>query len=142
MVYMYMLPVFMIVSQLVKEKESRARESMRMMGMTDLPYWMSWFVYYTLLSTVISIIAWATLCINVIRYSNPWWILLFFWLYGQATFGQIIIMQSLFSRSKFSGLVSCIVYFGFILVYIPVKPNNVSFLTKFLTALIPQVASE
>jgi ATP-binding cassette, subfamily A (ABC1), member 3 len=134
---MYMLPIFTIVSLLVKEKESRARESMRMMGMTDFPYWLSWFVYYTLLSTVISVIAWATLCINVIRYSNPWLMLLFFWLYGQATFGQIIIMQSTFSRSKFSGLVSCIVYFGLILVYIPVKPNNVSRLTKFLTALIP-----
>lgn len=35
MLFMYILPVFTIISLLVKEKESKARESLRMMGMTD-----------------------------------------------------------------------------------------------------------
>lgn len=72
---------------MVKEKESKARESMRMMGMTDFPYWLSWFVYYTVLNTILSLIAWLVLCINVIEYSNPLYVLLFIWLYGEAIFG-------------------------------------------------------
>ena len=83
----YILPVFTTVSLIVKEKESKAKESMRMMGMNDFPYWMSWFVYYTLLNTLISLIAWSILFINVIGSSNPSYILIYIWLYGQAVFG-------------------------------------------------------
>ena len=82
LLFMYILPVFTIVSLIVKEKESKTKESMRMMGMTDSPYWLSWFMYYTTLNTVLSFIAWAVLNINVIGYSNPWYILLYIWLYG------------------------------------------------------------
>jgi ABC-type Na+ efflux pump permease subunit len=82
MLFMYILPVFTIISLLVKEKESKARESLRMMGMTDSPYWLSWLAYYTVLNTIISLFAWAVLCINVIGYSSPWWVLLWIWLYG------------------------------------------------------------
>lgn len=82
LLFMYILPVFTIVSLIVKEKEYRTRETMRMMGMTDTPYWLSWFAYYTMLNTAISIIAWLVLCINVIGPSNPWWVFLFIWLYG------------------------------------------------------------
>lgn len=142
MIDMYILPVFTIVSHLVKEKEYRTRETMRIMGMTDFPYWMSWFVYYTVLNTVISTIAWLVLNINCIRFTNPGWIWLLLWLYGEATFGQIVMMQSLFDRSKYGGLVSSVFYFCMCFLYPPVKPANVSRLAKFLTALVPQIAAE
>lgn len=136
---MYILPVFTTVSLIVKEKESRAKESMRMMGMTDFPYWMSWFVYYTLLNTVICLIAWGILFINVIGFSNPWYILLCIWLYGQAIFGEIILMQSLFSKSKFAGTISAVIYFTLVFFNIPlsIDTNPVSKELKFYLSLIP-----
>ena len=89
---MYILPVYNMVFLIVKEKESKAKESMRMMGLTDLPYWLSWLVYYSIINTVISIIAWAVLEINVITASSPIYLFFFIWLYGQAVFGQIIFL--------------------------------------------------
>ena len=62
----YMLPVYNVTFQIVKEKESKTKESMRMMGMTDTSYWLSWFAYYTLINTIISLVGWLCLCINVI----------------------------------------------------------------------------
>jgi ATP-binding cassette, subfamily A (ABC1), member 3 len=82
LLFMYTLPLFTIVSLLVKEKESRTRETLRMMGLSDYPYWLSWFVFYSALNTVISLIAWLVMCINVIGPSNPWYVLAFIWLYG------------------------------------------------------------
>lgn len=120
LLFMYIMPVFTTVSLIVKEKESKAKESMRMMGMTDAPYWLSWFAYYTILNTIFSILAWAVLCINVIGASNPFYIFLYIWLYGQSVFGEIIFMQSLFSKSKFSGLISAVIYFTATLSNIPV----------------------
>jgi len=48
LILIYLLPVYNTVFLILKEKESRTKESCRMMGMTDLPYWMSWFVYYSI----------------------------------------------------------------------------------------------
>ena len=55
---LYVLPVYNMVFFIVKEKEYRAKESMRMMGLSDAPYWLSWWVYYTLINTVTAFLAW------------------------------------------------------------------------------------
>ena len=90
LVVIYIAPLYNQVYLIVTEKESRTRESMRMMGMTDFPYWLSWFVHYTIVNSILTLIAWAILCINVMNYSHKGLILLFFWLYGQSIFGLII----------------------------------------------------
>lgn len=78
----YIPIVYNQVFLLVKEKESRAKEVMRIMGMTDLPYWLSWFVYYTIINTVVSTLCWSVLLFNVITYSQKFYLWIFFWLYG------------------------------------------------------------
>ena len=55
--------------KITREKESRAKETMRIMGMTDLPYWLSWFLFYTLINTAVTTLAWGALMYNVITYS-------------------------------------------------------------------------
>ena len=79
-------PVYNTVFLLVKEKESRIKESMRMMGMLDKAYWLSWYVYYTIISTAIVVLSWCVLLINCINYSNPFLVLVFMLFYGQAVF--------------------------------------------------------
>ena len=90
LVIIWIAPLYNNVFLIVKEKESRTRESMKMMGMTDTPYWLSWFVYYTVINTALSLLTWALFCINVITYSNKGLILVFFWLFGESIFGQIM----------------------------------------------------
>ena len=48
-----------------------------MMGMGSLAYWLSWYVYYTIISTVIVLLAWGVLMINCIVYSNPFLVFCF-----------------------------------------------------------------
>jgi ABC-2 family transporter protein len=69
---MFSLPVYNMVFLLVKEKESKTRETMKIMGLSELPYWGSWFAYYTIVNTAISFIAWCILIINVIVISGRW----------------------------------------------------------------------
>lgn len=80
-------PVYNTVFLIVKEKESRTKESMRMMGMKDTAYWLSWYVYFTLVSTCICFLAWIVLLINCIENSNSFLVLVFFIFYAQAVFG-------------------------------------------------------
>ena len=114
-------PVYNMVFQIVKEKESRIKESMRMMGMKDRSYWLSWYVYYTCISTTIVFLAWLVLLINVMPNSNPFLVFLFFLFYAQAVFGEIVFLSSLFENSKYSGLVGTLIYFGMQLMGIPVQ---------------------
>jgi len=134
---MYILPVYNITQQIVKEKESKTKESMRMMGMTDTSYWLSWFAYYTLINTIISLVGWLCLCINVIQYGPPVYIFLYMWLFGEATFGQIVFLQSLFSRAKFAGLVAALIFFGCSLIFIPVSSLTSPRSAKTLASIFP-----
>jgi arabinogalactan endo-1,4-beta-galactosidase len=63
---MYIPLIYRTVYRIVFEKMSKAKESMRIMGMTDFPYWTSWFAYYTIVNTLLVSGATATLLINVI----------------------------------------------------------------------------
>jgi len=44
----YILPVSKIIERMVSEKETRARESMKIMGMSDFAYFLSWWSYFTI----------------------------------------------------------------------------------------------
>ena len=117
---MFVPPVYNTVFMLVKEKESRVKEAMRMMGMKDTSYWLSWYVYYTVITTVICILACAVLLINCIEHSNILLLLIFFILYAQAIFGQVIFLSAFFESSKYAGLLGTLMYFGFQLLNLPV----------------------
>ena len=135
-------PVYNTVFMMVKEKESRIKESMRMMGMKDYAYWLSWYVYYTAVSTCIVFLAWLVLLINVMDHSNSFLVLVFMIFYAQAVFGQIIFLQSMFESSKYSGLVGTLIYFGFNLLGIPVQQPDSPGASKLALSIIPQVAMQ
>ena len=135
-------PVYNTVFLLVKEKESRIKESMRMMGMSDKAYWLSWYVYFTIVSTMICLLSWAVLLINCIKYSNSFLVLVFFIFYAQAVFSQIVFLSALFEQSKYAGIVGTLVYFGENLLGIPVQPPDSPAGEKIIFSLIPQVAMQ
>ena len=80
-------PVYNMTFKIVREKETRAKETMRIMGMTDLPYLLSWFFFFTCINLLVSTLAWFTLLFKVINYSQPMYLWIFFFIYGQAVFG-------------------------------------------------------
>ena len=86
LIFMFIPAVYNTVYMIVREKESRVKETMRIMGMNDFAYWMSWYVYYTIITTIISLLAWSFLCINVIVYTDSLTILILILLYAQALF--------------------------------------------------------
>ena len=138
---MYMPPVYSLVFLIVQEKERGTKETMRIMGMSGLSYWLSWFVYYSLLNTLMTTFALLVVCINCINYSKVIYVWLFFWLYGESVFGQIVFLQSLFSASKYAGIVSTLVYFGSDFFNFAISANGSTRAAKILASILPQVAS-
>jgi hypothetical protein len=87
LVLIYLGPIYSTVYGLVIEKQMRSKESMRMMGMTDSSYWISWFAFYSLQSTIVTLVGWACLCINVMPNGGKGYIFLYMWLFGVSCFG-------------------------------------------------------
>lgn len=133
-------PVYNTVYLIVREKESRIKESMRMMGMSDISYWLSWYVYYTCVTTVIVFFSWVVLLVNVITYSNSFLVLVFMLLYAQAVFAQILFISMFFENSKYSNIVGALIYFAFYLFSIPVSSSTASPAAKIALSIFPQVA--
>ena len=48
----FLAPLYRFVSNSVAEKETKIREAMKIMGLSDAPYWLSWFAYYILINTI------------------------------------------------------------------------------------------
>lgn len=79
---MYVPVLYRTVYRIVFEKVTKAKESMRMMGMSDFAYWSSWFCYYTLVNTILTTLCWAVIMINVLDRGSSAYIWTFIWIYG------------------------------------------------------------
>lgn len=108
---MYIPPVYRTVYRIVAEKESRVKESMKMMGLSDCAYWMSWFTYYTIVNTLISTAVSVILAQWVMPRTQFWILFTAIWLYGQSLFGLIMIIQSLFVRARAAAISTSLIYF-------------------------------
>lgn len=140
MLLIYILPMYRLISNMVSEKETKARESMKMMGLTDSSYWLSWFCYYTVVVTVITILVLAILSINVLKYSNRGLIFLYFWVYGMSLFGLAVFMQSFFSNARISGIAGTLVYFGTQFIQATVANPQIAASSKNAASILPTVA--
>ena len=81
-VVIYIMPLYRTVYRMVAEKQTRVRESMRMMGLDEFSYWFSWWLYYTCINTVLVTIIWAILTFYVLSLSDSLIMYAIFWLYG------------------------------------------------------------
>ena len=63
-----------------------------MMGLSDTNYWLSWFIFYAIIVTIISVISTIIICSKVFAYSNWGLIFLFFWGFGISLFGYIVFI--------------------------------------------------
>lgn len=105
-----LVPVSRLISRVSSEKETKIRESMKMMGLTDAPWWLSWIIMYQIIYTF-SAIANTFLSWIIFEYSNKFIVFLMFFLYGTSCTAFSMIFGALFSKSKTAILVGVLVFF-------------------------------
>lgn len=81
----FIVPLYRLSYRIVNEKETRARESMKMMGLTDTSYWLSWLSYYAIICTVITLII--VYMVSSLMKSSLLLLFLYIWIYGMSLFG-------------------------------------------------------
>lgn len=123
-----------IITSIVRDKETKVRETLRIMGMRRLPYMAAYFAAQGIFSTLTSIILVAAFYLPV-RFSSNWssnamfelWqhpVLLFvaIFLFGLAMIAMTLACSTLFHDSKIAGQIS------FFIIFLP--------LSLFLLAIV------
>jgi ATP-binding cassette subfamily A (ABC1) protein 3 len=105
-----MVPVARMIGRIVTEKESKVREAMKMMGLSDTPYWVSWVIMYTLIY-FISAIGCTLVGIPIFKYSNKFVVFLIFFLYGLSCISFSMLISSFFTKTKTAILVGIVAFF-------------------------------
>ena len=107
-----LVPVSRLIRGMVHEKETRIREGMKMMGMTDAALNTAWFITYWLVFLLIAIGAMLLTMGNMFGHSNPLYIFALFFLFGLATTMCCFMIASFFSRSKTAAVLGMMIFFA------------------------------
>lgn len=92
MVLLFYIPLlYRLVYRIVSEKGSRAKEIMRMVGMSSGAYWCSWLWWHTCVNTLIGVLATCVLKVLVIPNCSVWILFAVIWGFGQSLFGLALV---------------------------------------------------
>ena len=136
----YLIPFYYLTSKIASEKESKAREGMKMMGLTDGTYYISWFIFYSGISFVTSLIV-ATMC-KVGVFKNVDFILffLFCFLYGVTLYGISFTVVSFLPNKRSSSIAATLLHvISYYLVFIIADPGTPG-AAQYGLSILPNVA--
>ena len=126
------------VYRMVLEKENKVKEGMKIMGLTDTVYFLSYFIQYVILSIVDSLII-ASICLLIFT-KIPFVVLFFmFFLYSLSLFALAFFFQSFIERTKEALIISLLIYFTMFLFHMLVLSENQSYSLKVSLSLFPPV---
>lgn len=139
----YLYPVSCLIRSLVVEKELRIKEGMKMMGLTDMVYNLSWFLttflQFTLISALITLVTYGT----IFQYSSPFYVFVFFETFSLTVIMLCFLMASCFSRSKTASLLGPMVFFAtFFPYYAGTQADSFHFLNSFIMRALLVVNEE
>ncbi|XP_007428699.1 ATP-binding cassette sub-family A member 1 [Python bivittatus] len=143
MILAWIYSVAVIIKGIVYEKETRLKETMRIMGLNNGILWLSWFI-----SSFIPILISAGLLTfilkkgNLLPYSDPTVIFIFLSLFGVVTISQCFLISTFFSRANIATACGGIIYFTLYLPYVVCVAwqTHISFSVRVFASLLSPVA--
>jgi ABC-type multidrug transport system ATPase subunit len=122
-------PVSRLMKAVVEEKESRAKETMKMMGLFNWVFIAAHFLTYFLIFLVIAIVETILLKGSILSHTNVGLIFVYFLLFNLSMLSLAFMISAWFNKAKLAGIV------GPILVFALVMPRY-AFLTADSTELV------
>lgn len=135
----YVCPLCIYVFRMVKDKESRAKEGMKIMGLTEGIYFLSYFLQYVVLNTIYALIN-AGILSRVFKHVGFQFILAFFWLYGMTVFSLAFFFQAFMDKTRIAMIMSILIYFIMFFVSQAVLSDDVPNIGKMFISLLPPTA--
>eukprot|EP00884_Botryococcus_braunii_P008389 jgi/Botrbrau1/17551/Bobra.0739s0002.1 len=109
LVYAFLAPTRAAVVTIVREKELRLREGMRILGLKDGAYWASWAITHWATMAVSGTIC-ASIAIYPFKHSDFTVMLCLFWLVALSLISFSYFLSTLFSKSRIAGTAAAMLY--------------------------------
>ncbi|KAF6091893.1 ATP binding cassette subfamily A member 5 [Phyllostomus discolor] len=125
---------YFLAIHIVAEKEKKLKEFLKIMGLHDTAFWLSWVLLYTslifLMSILMAVIATAS---SLFPQSSCIVIFLLFFLYGQSSVFFALMLTPIFKKSKHVGIVEFLVtvafgFVGLLIVFMESFPKSLVWL--------------
>ena len=134
----YLCPLILYVLKMVVEKETRSKEVMKIMGMSEGTYFLSYFVEYFIVNIIYAFAVGfvSKLTFNKIPYM---YFVLYLWLFGLNVFALAFFSQSFMDTTRLALIVSCLIYCLMLFVSAAVYDDKIKKTYKIVAALLPPV---
>ena len=131
----YAAPLIINIYRTVKEKETKAKEGMKIMGLSELTYFLSNFIIYFVKNLFYAVFITLILSFSLKRIEFLYIFLMYF-LYGLVIFALFFFFQSFLERTIIAMLVSILIYVLMYFVFILVYQLSVNIYVKFIFCLL------
>ncbi|CAM9263174.1 unnamed protein product [Hapterophycus canaliculatus] len=129
-------PVANVISALVKEKELRIKEGLKMMGLTDAAHTASWVFHFACLFVSTSLLM--VLCSSgVFEFSDSGLVFLYFFMFFMASTAFCFFISAFFSRAKTASTIGTIVFFVALFPYFVLTADGTPASSRRWACLLP-----
>ncbi|KAF4695060.1 hypothetical protein FOZ60_005798 [Perkinsus olseni] len=109
-VLFYMFPSFAVARKLIAERSGRLREGMRVMGLKDYPYIVSWYLWYFAFYFVIALIVFL-FSLWMLPITGSLWLFLLAFLDQLSSMAFTFAVSTLFSSPNSGAVFTCAIYY-------------------------------
>ena len=135
----YMSPLSLYVYRMVGEKETKTKEGMKIMGLREGEYFLSYFIQYVAISLIVSFIN--AVLFHVVLNHIPLYILyLLIFLWSLDVFALIYFFQSFIDRTRIAIVLSLVLYFIMYCISLACMFEKASMYLKIILSIFPAVS--
>ena len=134
----YMSPLSLYVYRMVGDKETKIKESMKIMGLEESQYFLSFFIQYTVINLFSSLIN-AALFTTILNRIPFYYLFVTFFLWSLNVFAMIYFFQSFIDKTKIALVLSLVIYFMMYCVSLGCMFEGGSLAAKIVLSIFPQV---
>jgi len=135
----YMSPLSLYVYRIVGEKEGKTKEGMKIMGLGDGDYFLSYFIQYLIISIFVSLIN-AYLLKMVFTRISLYYLYFMIFLFSLDVFSLIYFFQSFIDKTRISIVLSLVIYFLMYCVSLSCMFEKSPFKIKSILSIFPAVS--
>ena len=135
----FLIPFYYLTSKIASEKESKSREGMKMMGLTDGTYYLSWFLVFFAIQLVTSVIITigSTIIFNNV---NMFLYFCFCILYSMSIFGQAFAIVAFLPTKRSSGIAASMYHVISYYLVLTIQDPSTPAALKYGLGVLPNVA--
>lgn len=131
---------YLAISTFISEKETRVREGLKMMGVTNAALIISWYLTYATILFVMTFCLTVALKVTLMRLTSFVLLNLFFWLFTMSYIAFGYLIHTFFDKAMTGGIVGMIMSFAMFVVKVAVITPDTPYGQQMLFSLLAPTA--